>query len=155
MKRVKRPDAADTSSDEASFRLLWSWLRANHPTLAASPDSDPVRNLERIKETFPSKFRSALREGLGDLVEWLQDLDGVSLAELDTFLTTQGAPSLTAMRLKRRSGIRRLLKRGSLVSDEEYRAVMSILNDVSETNPMAPDREALERLVSDYEQRSR
>jgi hypothetical protein len=134
---------------------MWSWLRADHQTLALLSNSDPVRNLERVKEHFPSKFRSALREGVGDLVEMFQDLAGVSLAELDTYLTTQGAPSLTAMRLKRRSGVRRLLKRGSIVSDEEYRSVMSILNDVSDTNSMSPDREALERLVSEYEQRSK
>jgi hypothetical protein len=154
-KTSKRESGADAAEEEAFFREMCVLYRqeaaAHGVTMAGFPEGNP----ELLKGESPAEFRAAMREGVNDFLEQFQDAEGAKLAEIDRFLTERGAPSLTAMRLRRRSGIRRLLKRGQLTSDVEYRAVMAILNDVSDSNPWEREREKLNRLVSEYQDRRR
>jgi hypothetical protein len=72
---------------------------------------------------------SGLREAARDMVEWSRDLDDDDLAKLDVALSAAGAPTLTQMRDKRYRTLAKILARGRIRTDDEYRLVEGLLAD--------------------------
>ena len=141
----------DIERDKLFLTAMYDVLRANGAFPASG--SDPAEMLRELKARSPSLVRRALTEGITDLLEATQDLDGDALARVDRYLVTRGAPTLTAKRLEQKRWLARLLKRGSLSSDEEYRAVLARLNATADLRWSAAQREQAEGMLSSYERR--
>jgi hypothetical protein len=144
----------DSNAREAFFRAMWPLLRSQGLVPEMEDDLDPVRRWERLKFSHPAKAAASLHEAARDLLEMTQDLSGPMLERIDAHLRDRGAPTLTAMRLGHERYLARLLRRGRIERTEEYRALMSRLNDVADAGLQGEDRTIASRMVSEFEQRS-
>jgi len=141
-------------ADEQFFIAMWEILRAD-AAMHVPAEIDPVAEWQRMKIVSPSGAWSGLREAVADLLEMTQDVGGAQLAAIDALLATRGAPSLTAKRLERRRWLGRLLKRGSLESDEEYRVLRGKLDDVDDATFAESQRNLAKDMLLQYEARRR
>lgn len=142
------------SEEERFFRAMWDWLSAQEPfAFFRSKTSDPVKALDRLAIEHPTRWRSGLREAVSDLVTMTQDFEGNQLSEVEEHLRTLGAPSLTSMRMRKRGFVSKLLKRGRIERDEEYRALISQLEDGNESKLTPEEVQVANRLLAEYEQR--
>src|SRR5688500_10970973 len=95
------------------------------------PRDDPVNGTAQLLEMArcinDCKSLSGLREVARDMVEWSRDLDGESVSKLDVALLTAGAPTLSQMRDKRYRTFAKILSRGHVRNDDEYRLVEGLL----------------------------
>jgi hypothetical protein len=90
---------------------------------------------------------SGLREAARDMVEWSRDLEGEALVQIDADLLEVHAPTLTQMRDKRYRAFSRILARGRIRSEDEYRLVEGLL---AETSLPATEVDEVTRLQHEY-----
>ncbi len=88
-----------------------------------------------------------LREAARDMVEWSRDLEGEAVTKLDAALSAAGAPTLTQMRDKRYRAFAKIIARGRIGNDDEYRLVEGLLAEAT-----LPDQQVDEatRLQHEY-----
>ncbi len=80
-----------------------------------------------------SRSKKVLREFVGDLLAWTQDLSGEDLARIDERFASMNLPTLTSMRDRQFRRLVELIERGNIRSEEEYRLLHERLNDVGPT----------------------
>jgi hypothetical protein len=96
---------------------------------------------------------TSLRQGrsvVRDLLEWTQDVGGAALAEVDGRLSAEGLPSLSLMRSRHAGAVARILTRGVLQSEDDYRTVAASLADTASPLSSA-DRALAEQLAAAFE----
>jgi ribosomal protein L29 len=118
--------------------------------LGLAPES-PIAGL-RSQVAGPLEAARSLRgvrEAARDMVEWAQDLTAEQLQALDAQLSAHGLPTLSLMRRARGREIARILTRGTIESEDEFR----LLNGaVSDSDGLLPEDRALaERLLGDFQ----
>ena len=94
---------------------------------------------------------SGLREAASDVVEFATDLQDKQVQELDRELLDQGFPSLSAMRSRRYRRLVRVLGRGRIMSDSEWREINGLASDLDSGVVTDNERSKLAILLSDYE----
>jgi hypothetical protein len=142
-------------ADEIFVVAMYELLRAKGAFPAGEAASDPIELWNRMKaEKSPARMRRATKEAIADILEVTQDIDGEALASVDGYLVKRGAPSLTAKRLGRTHWVARVMKRGSLLSDEEHRALVDSLNDTTDRRWTAALRKRANEMVAAYERRT-
>ena len=99
-------------------------------------------------------FSTALRGvrmAVSDSLEMTRDLPERTVREADDFLTARGCSTLTVMRERVWQRLPKVLKRGRIRDEEEYRLVIERLNDVSASGLLGEDRVKAGRMVAAYE----
>ena len=66
-----------------------------------------------------------------DLMEWMQDVSGQDLLDLDRSLAREGLPTLSLMRSREDARLAKILQRGHIASEEEHMRVSSRLADTA------------------------
>jgi hypothetical protein len=141
---------SDLEPDERFFVAMWEWLRDNG---VSALKGDPTRMLKGLKAQSPAVAKRGVKEAVNDLLEATDDFEGERLAAVDSFLAGRGAQTLTAQRLTRKRWIGKLLKRGRIENDEEFRLLSGKLGDV-EDKTLSPNQRALAGgMLSRYEQK--
>lgn len=115
------------------------------------PRDDPENGTAQFSEMTESingcDSLTGLREAARDMVEWSRDLEGEAVANLDAALSAAGAPTLTQMRDKRYRAFAKIIARGRIRNDDEYRLVEGLLAETA-----LPDQQVDEatRLQHEY-----
>lgn len=90
-----------------------------------------------------------VRQAASDVVEWSQDIRGESLARLDAALAELSLPTVTLMRSKANRRFTRILVRGRIRSEDEYRLVNARAADMARELADS-DRALAERLLAAF-----
>jgi hypothetical protein len=101
----------------------------------------------REKKLPFSQSHSAVLMMCRDLLEATQDYAGEELALYDQALASQGAPTLSAMRVRHWKLVPKILKRGRIKNDDEYYLVRSVLDS---STLASEDHAALMSLLHRY-----
>ena len=121
------------------------------PLELVTRDTDPVLILERMAAAAPARALKGLREAVRDLLEMTQDLRGPELAELDQFLSSNGAPTITQLRAVRVRALFKIQDTGIVRTEEDYRLLQTALSDMS-SELLTPETRALgESLLAAYQ----
>lgn len=123
------------------------------PRLDLSWRATTEKTVEQIERESPSKARSAVRMGLQDLLEITRDLTREAVAVADQYLASLGLETLTAVRARVWQTLEKVMKRGRIRTELEYYFIVERLNDVSDEGVSDADRQILNEMVVDYEDR--
>ena len=119
------------------------------------PNKAPQGDKGFIKEYEAVPFHLApiygLREAASDVVEFAADLQYNEVQELDRELLAQGFPSLSGMRNRKYRRLVRVLGRGRIVSDTEWRELSGLASDIDSGVMTDDERSKLDVLLRDYE----
>jgi hypothetical protein len=111
---------------------------------------DPAHPLNYVNVVIQKYGRSGALEGLkqavGDILESSSGLKGQSLIDLDEQLVAAGVVSLSRLRYRYWSKVRKVLKRGCIRSETEYHLLKALADDLS--NDISDDeRSTIDRLI--------
>ena len=103
---------------------------------------------KRIAEQYGrSKALEGLRQAVNDTVEDLSDCSAGYIQQLDESLKSQGIVTFSEIRRRHSKAFRKIIKRGTIVSDTEYYLINGILTDC-DSGISDIDRSQLENLVA-------
>lgn len=88
---------------------------------------------------------------LGDVAEWGSLLSKDQVADLDRQLLGAGVSTLTSMLNSTVRRARRILRRGHLNGEDEWRVLTSLLNDTASQSLRPDERLLAESMVGSYE----
>ena len=91
--------------------------------------------------------KSGLQQIVRGLVEMTLPLSEVEVRELDSRLASRNLPTLSAMRDSEGQQFRKILLRGRIRGEDEYRFVEARLSDVGLTGPSDAERDLANRLL--------
>jgi hypothetical protein len=100
-----------------------------------------------IMVAFEKLDVNGLRIAAKDLEEWARDLPVDQQAKLDQFLVARFGRGLRAEAEKDRREMRRILKRGSIEGEDEYRLLSSRADEIRADNSKARELEQINRLL--------
>ena len=115
------------------------WSRLAGPLL----DSAPM--------DFGTFSRRQLDMVLGDTAEMVRALSTKQLEELDRELEGEGLPIASAILSDTSKRVRRLLERGKLLTDDEFRLLNGWVSDVEGSWLTAGERELAGSMLAEYE----
>lgn len=135
-----------------SDEQLVDWLITTCPVM---PESARQSFLDQIKSPPDGFTRSQMRSGFKQAInDTLSDIWGYAPAsdrkKMDATLAAKGLPSIFAMELALKKKHKRILKRGSIKTDEEFYIVKNILDDL-ESDVTPEERAELEKLSGRFE----
>jgi len=139
------------TQDQAEFERLKRFaLMVADFMLSLAPES-PIAGL---RSQFAGPIEAArslrgVREAARDMVEWAQDLTAEQLHALDARLSAHDLPTLSLMRGVRGREIARILTRGSIASEDEFRLLNGAVADIDGLLP--EDRALAERLLGEFQ----
>ena len=113
------------------------------------PEQRPSAVLERLETEHPKKAASGLHMGINDCVEMSFELDPKEVAKTDELLHGLGILTLSEVRRRFSKKYAAIVKRGRIRSDAEFYLIRNVLGDPTIESP--GEREALEKMVDDYE----
>ncbi len=115
------------------------------------PEQHPAAVADRMWAASPATGLRGIRLAAADVVEMLQDLKGDDLLAFEKRLAEVGAPSLAAMRAGRLNNIFRVLNRGKIRDDDEWRLISAVVSDMSDRSLDEASRAVAQRLLAEYE----
>jgi hypothetical protein len=111
------------------------------------PEIHPVAVLDDMAKRSPANARKGLGMAIADTIEMTDAWDAKVLLQLDRQLTGLGLPTLSEMRLRFGKRLSKILRRGTIRSEEEY----YLLRNAAELPDQPTDE--IWRLLSEYEAR--
>lgn len=100
-----------------------------------------------------SKARAGLRMAIQDMLETSRILTPAQVRELDGRLSSAGLPTLTAMRERVWRTLAKVMARGRCRTEAEYYLIVERLSNVDDETLSGDDRQTLDRIVLDFEER--
>ncbi len=117
---------------ENDYRRLKALLRFYFdriaPKIEIPLEDHPIAVLERFEAKSMARARRGLEMTINDIVEMTDDWHPKKIVEIDRELISQGAMSLTEARQRYSRKYARALKRGRIVSDEEYYLLKGVVD---------------------------
>ena len=120
--------------DYEPLKAFFAWM-VDHVVPGSpsrTPDSHPVSVLSGFEASSMAKARAGLAMAIGDLIEMTEDLSANQVAQIDAALGAEGIITLSAVRARFWSRIRRVLERGTIRGEREYYAVRNVVEALPE-----------------------
>jgi hypothetical protein len=111
------------------------------------------RGLENVEVPGSRASRTGMRLGLQDSLEFSRDFTPEEVRAADERMTAAGLPTLTAMRHRIWQTIPQAIARGRCRNETEYYLLKERLIDMGDETLSPADRETLERIVGEFEDR--
>jgi hypothetical protein len=136
--------------DYAPLKAFFAWVTTNLlPCSSKLPaDQHPIAVLHRAETGSLSKARAGLAMAIGDIIEMSEAYSAGQVAAIDAALEAEGIISLSAVRARFWSRIRRVLERGTIRSEREDYAVRNVVEALPEE-----EQERAWRMLAAYENR--
>ena len=122
------------AEDYDDLKAFFGWMSGHwyERVLDMPPDLCPMAQLEQTEARSRSQARTGLAMAIGDIIEMTENLAPDQVARIDTLLDERGILTLTNVRARFWSRIRRLLERGAIKSERDYYAVRNIVDALPE-----------------------
>jgi hypothetical protein len=95
-------------------------------------DQRPLAVLAAFEARSAAIARKSLAMGVADMVEMCFGLSPVQVAAIDAELEAQGIPTLTTVRARFSSRIRRILEKGKIRGEVDYHALRNVVEALPE-----------------------
>ncbi|MBV9882731.1 MAG: hypothetical protein JO276_06965 [Sphingomonadaceae bacterium] len=139
------------AADYERLKAFFAWTTANlfppGPTLP--PDQYPLAVLNRTEARSPSNARAGLAMAIGDIIEMSEGFAAGQVAAIDAALEAEGIITLSAVRARFWSRIRRVLERGTIRGERDYHAVRNVVEALPEE-----EQERAWRLLAAFEEKA-
>jgi hypothetical protein len=144
--------AADRDGDYLELkRFFEAFSRKYFPRNTLPANLQPLAALEALEKTGRTLAHRELRQMVCDCVEMSRSLPDDEVRRFDAELATRGIVGISVMRSRYSKEYRRILQRGEIRTEDEYRLVRAIADTVADT--ASKDELALiATLLRDYEQ---
>ena len=106
---------------------------------------------ESLKPILDSNSKSGLRMAAKDMAEVYEDLDSGDILKLDEKLLDKSLPSLTQMYQKSFRDFLKILSKGRITNDDQFRLVNSLVSNIDNSSISDEDRSIAEALMVKYE----
>lgn len=130
------------------FFYEWFEAKPHHP-----PEIHPLAVMKVLEKKSISQARRGLQMAINDCVEVSSNWSPELIAAADKRFLSNGAPSLSQVRVKYSKIYLKVLKRGGIKSLKEYYLVKGVL-DGGGLEPGAGEAKQLATMLADYESRS-
>ena len=138
------------AADYAALKSFFIWVMENviPITPGLSPEHHPVTVLNSFEAQSMAKARRGLGLALGDVVEDLSGLDPARVGAIDEALRAAGIITLSEVRARFWTRIRRIFERGAVRGEADYYALRNAVESL-------PDAEQSKgwSLLDAYEQK--
>jgi hypothetical protein len=140
-----------SAADYPALKAFFAWTTEHlvPPTPGLLPEQRPIAVLEGFEARSPAMARKGLAMAIGDLMEMTQDLPRPQVTTIDEALRAAKIITLSEVRARFWTKIRRMLERGAVRSETDYYA----LRNTVEALPEGEQATGWD-LLSDYEQRA-
>ncbi len=126
-------------ADYSALKAFFVWILDNVIPVAPGLPSDhhPVAVLERFEAQSMAIARKGLGLALGDVIENLSELDPERVGLIDTALRADAIITLTEVRARFWTRVRRILQRGAVRNDADYYALRNAVEALPEKEQAA------------------
>lgn len=139
------------AADYPALKAFFVWIMENVIPISPGlpPEHHPVTVLNGFEDQSMAKARHGLGLALGDVVEDLSDLDPAKACAIDAALRSAGIITLSEVRARFWTRIRRIFERGAVRGDADYYALRNAVESL-------PDAEQSRgwNLLDAYEQKA-
>lgn len=108
-----------------------------------------------VVETSEKSDLRGMRFIYKDMNEWAKGLSHDYLNELNLILREKFGYDLTKANDQNLAKIKRIIQRGHLKTDDEFRLLLNRVNDIYADDSMKDEVEVLNKLMNDYEDKKR
>jgi hypothetical protein len=151
----KQPSPERVADYERLFAALLALMESLIALGHLPPDSlERTRESAlRIRQLGFSHAYQGLRQAIGDMLDMTRELPPSEVAQVEVVLQRRGTTSLSALRREFWQIATKVLKRGSIRTEEEYYRLVERLNDVDDPDLQGELREQASRIIGEYETR--
>lgn len=103
----------------------------------------------RLQEKYSARHFYGMKQGCNDMATWANNLSPSDIEELNEILLNKFGKGLIDANKEHKKLIKRIIKRGSIKSDEEFYLITEYLSDT--TNEIDFDINKLNKLLGEYE----
>lgn len=123
-----------TAADYEPLKAFFTWVSQHlfpfHASLSA--DQHPIAILAAFETESPAIARKSLAMGIGDIIEMSEVFTAEQVAAIDALLAAEGIMTLSAVRVRFWSRIRRVLERRTIRGERDYYAVRNVIEALPE-----------------------
>jgi hypothetical protein len=114
--------------------------------------SSSMENIMNHNEAKFGKSRAlaGLKEAINETLDGLYAFTKDELAEIDRYLKSHHAPTLTELYARKGNHFAKILRRGRIKDDVEYYMLNERLNDVDDKSASPTERRKIAELVAQY-----
>jgi hypothetical protein len=123
-----------THDEYEPLKAFFLWASGHLLPISASllPDQHPAAALARFETQSMAKARKGLGMAVGDIIEMSEGFSAGRVATIDAALEAEGIITLSAVRARFWSRIRRVLERGAIRGERDYYAVRNVVEALPE-----------------------
>jgi hypothetical protein len=145
--------AKTTDSITIDMNLLGEWCREVLQYLGAHGDQQTKEVCRQMAEVVNRESRNpkAMKSIARDLEEWTRALPQKEIAELDTLLRANLDVGLKEAQRNRTKAVAGILQRNSIKTEEEYRLLLSHVDEIYSDPSKAVELESINALLRSYE----
>ncbi len=104
-----------------------------------------------VNNSYAKKNLRGLRTCSKDLNEWAKGFSDSDVSELNILLTEKCGENLTNETKKTSGKIKQIIKRGKINNENEYRTLLSKVDEIYDDNRKKNEVEALNKLLIEYD----
>jgi hypothetical protein len=122
------------AADYEAWKGFLGWMVDHVLTLppGLSADDHPLALAARIEAESMAEARRGLGQAIAFMIEDTDRLPRQRVEEIDRALAAQGLPTLSQMRARLWSKVTRIMKRGTVRTEDDYHALRSVVDSMSE-----------------------
>lgn len=128
------------------IRCVADFMQRNYPSAATSVMAEQISRIDMARTPI-----GGIREAARDMVEWCQDLRPTEVPVLDQELLQLGLPTFTLLRQRRYRELLKVLDRGCVKTESEYRLLEGYLSDTESGAALSQaDRARAIQILSEF-----
>jgi hypothetical protein len=121
------------AEDYEPLKAFFAWAAEHLMGIPASPSAQhPVAILSAFEAGSPARARDGLAMAIGDVIEMTAGLTVDQVAIADAALAAEGIITLSAVRARFWSRVRRVLERGAIRVERDYYALRNVVEALPE-----------------------
>jgi hypothetical protein len=136
------------AADYPALKAFFAWVSEHlmPPSPGLPPEQRPLAVLEGFEATSMAIARKGLAIAIGDIIEATASLPPGEIAALDAGLRCEGIVTLSEIRARFWTRIRRIMARGSVSGEADYYALRNVVDALPD-----PERQEGWRILAAHE----
>lgn len=146
---------ADTNEGSDEIARLRGWCETTLEFIVGGTPEDELKAqfADTIARTASANDVKGLRRLKKDFLEWARGLSSEQQRALDEVLRQRFGEGLSEGATSEAKAVRQILKRGSIRTEEEYRAVSRYVDEFQHDDSKQSELEKADRLLAEFQPR--